>query len=154
MAGRKTVEYKTEIKYVHGEVVRDTVHFPVPVREVVHDTILLIERDTVKTLIDWNTERYYTERLFNDNRGLLDVSASVQFNRLYDLSFEFVPIYKEITKYKVPVWQLYAGVSYSTFGIVGIGGGLFRNHIGVEYQLQYSFPYSRKGHLIGLRYKF
>jgi hypothetical protein len=151
--GRKTVSYETEVRYVQGEVIRDTLYLPDPVYEVVPDTIYLIKHDTVQTLIDWNTERFYTWQPFNDERGVLDISASLQFNRLQDLSYTFVPIYKEITKYRVNVWQPYVGVSYSTFGIVGIGGGFFRNNFGVEYQYQMGQE-GRMGHLVGVKWKF
>ena len=150
-AGRKTVSYDTEIRYVHGDAVRDTIPFPVPYLEIIHDTIYL-KGDTVQTLIDWNTERYYTERLLNDNRGLLDVSAIVQFNTLRDLSYSFTPIYKEITMYKSPVWQPYIGVSYNTFNHFQISGGLFRKHIGIE--LQYITDFNRNGYGIGFKYFF
>ena len=153
-AGRQTITYETEIKYVRGDVVRDTIHLPVPVYEVVHDTICLIEHDTIKTLIDWNTERFYTWQPINDNRGIVDISAMVQFNRVQSMSAEFVPIYKEITRYKKKVWQPYISASYSTFGIVGLGGGLFYNDVGLEYGFQYSMFENRTGYLVGLKYKF
>jgi len=150
--GREMIPYKEEIRYVQGEVVRDTTFHPVPLLEIVHDTIILVERDTIKTLIDWNTERYYAEQLFNDKRGILDVSASVQYNRLQDISFEFVPVYREITRYKIPAWHPYVGFSYNTFNQVAFDAGLFYKHFGIE--LQYISNFKQKGYGIGLRYKF
>ena len=152
VAGRNTLISRTEIKYVKGEVVRDTIHLPVPVREVISDTILLIERDTIQTLVDWNTERYYADRVLDDNNGILDFTAKVQFNRLQLLSYELVPIRKEITRYKSLIWQPYIGISYNTFNHFSISGGLFRNKTGIE--LQYITDFKRKGYGVGLKHKF
>ena len=153
--GRQSFVVRTEIKYVQGDVVRDTVFEPVPVLEIVHDTILLVEYDTVRTLIDWNTERYYAERLLDDPlRGLLDVSATVQFNRLQDLSFSFIPIYKEVTKYKVATWQPYVATSFNTFNQASVGAGIFYKKTGVEFQYITDFNRRLKGYGIGFKYKF
>jgi len=150
--GRKTIPEKEVIKYIPGETIRDTLFFPEPVFEIVHDTIILIERDTLLTLIDWNTERLYTWQPINDNRGILDISTTVQYNRVQEFSFSFAPIHKEITIYRAPVWQPFVSASYSTFKIMGIGGGAFYNNIGLEYQWQYGN--NRSGHQIGLKWKF
>ena len=152
--GRKTVSYETEIRYVQGEAVQDTVYFPVPVREVVYDTIFLVEDDTAKTVIDWNMERLYTMPLLNDNRGILDLSATIQFNRLQDVSFEFIPVYKEVTRYRVPVWQPYAGASYNTFNQFAVTGGFFHKKIGYELQYVYDHERKKKAWGIGFKYKF
>ena len=152
--GRKTISYDTEIRYVQGEVVRDTIAFPVPVFETKFDTIRLIEYDTIKTLIDWNTERYYTERLFNDNRGLLDVSATVQFNTLRDFSYSFTPIYKQTTRYRYPVWQPYVGASYNTLNQISLVGGIFCKKWGIETQYIYDLNGMKRGYGFGVRYKF
>ena len=150
--GRKTVPDKTEIKYVKGAIIRDTIPFPIPIREIVHDTIRLVEYDTVRTLIDWNTERFYTERLFSDNKGVLDISATIQFNKLQNFSYEFLPIYKEITIYKEPLYVPFVGMSYNSLNYVTLSGGLFRKDVGVE--LQYVTNFRQKGFGLGIKYKF
>ena len=154
LAGRKTVLYETEIKYIQGDVVRDTVHFPVPVTEFVHDTIRLVEHDTVRTLIDWNTERYYTERMFDDGRGILDVSATVRFNRLQDISIANIPVYREVTNYKTVIWQPYIGVSYNTLNQASFIAGIYHKKTGIELQYISDFNRKIKGYGIGLRYKY
>ena len=152
--GRASISYETEVRYVQGEVVRDTIFAPVPVLEIVHDTIYLVEHDTILTLIDWNTERYYTERLISDNSGILDVSASVQFNRIQDIRFEFIPIYKEITRYRVRLWQPYIGGSLNTFSQAAIGGGLFYKNTGIDIHYIYDLRLQKKGYGIGIKYRF
>ena len=153
-AGRKTITYKTEIKYVQGEAVRDTVFFPVPVLEVYRDTIFLIEKDMAKTLIDWNTERHYAEQLLDDNHGILDFSATIQFNRLQSLSYSLTPIYRETTKYKIEVWQPYAGVSFNTLNQATFSVGTFRKKIAFELQYISDFERKKQGWGIGFKYKF
>ena len=153
-AGRKTITTETEIRYVKGDVIRDTIPVLVPVKEVVSDTIRLIERDTIQTLIDWNTERYYFERLYDNNNGIFDMSARIQYNKIQEVSYQLVPIHKEITKFNVPVIKPFISVSYSTFDIAGIGGGVQYKKIGFEYQYQRRFNNSESGHLIGIKYLF
>ena len=147
--------YRTEIRYVKGDVVRDTIFTPIPVLEIVRDTIFLIERDTVRTLIDWNTERYYSERLLDDRQhGILDVSATVQFNRLQDLSYTFIPIYREITKYKIKTWQPYVVASVNTFNQYSVGAGMFYQNTGFEFQYISDFNRRLNGYGVGVKYKF
>ena len=152
--GRATITYRTEIKYVKGDIIRDTIFNPVPVLEIVHDTIFLIERDTVKTLIDWNTERIYAGRVFDNKAGTLDYSATIQYNRLQSISFESVPLYKEITRYKIKVWQPYVGTSVNTFGQASFSAGTFYKKTGVELQYLYDFERGKKGYGIGVKYQF
>ena len=153
-AGRKTITTETEIRYVKGNVIRDTIRVPVPVHEVVSDTIVLIERDTIQTLIDWNMERIYFERLYDNNNGIFDLSARIQYNKVQEFSYELVPVYKEITKYNEPAWKPFVSASYSTFDIAGIGGGVQYKKIGFEYQYQRRFNNGESGHLIGINYIF
>jgi len=139
---------------VQGETVRDTIHYPVPVLEVVRDTIRLVERDTIRTLIDWNTERLYVKNLFNDNIGKLDLTATVQYNRLQNISYEFVPIHKEITKYKVPVFKPFVGVAFNSFNeALTFSAGTFYNKFGVEFQYATNFD-GKKGYGMGIKYLF
>jgi len=151
-SGRKTIACKTEIRYVQGDTVRDTVVSPVPVIEIVHDTLHLVERDTIQTLTDWNTERYYTEQLFNNNSGLLDVSATIQYNRLQDFSYTFIPTYKETVRYKIPVWQPYAGASYNSLNQASLVTGMFYRKNAIE--IQYISDFERKKHAWGIGYKY
>jgi len=154
LLGRATITYRTEIKYIKGDVVRDTIFNPVPVLEIVHDTILLIERDTVLTLIDWNTERLYADRVFDNSAGTLDYLATIQYNRLQGISYTFVPIYKEVTKYKVVTWQPYVGTSINTFSMASVNIGTFHKNVGFETQYIYDFTRNRKGYGIGFKLKF
>ena len=170
--GRKTIETKDVVRYIHDDPLFGTVSEITPVRETVpeepkfpllKDTLYLDnivyvqnEIDTAAIINDYILKREYAPVLFdNPKLGKLSLSATVQYNKLDALSYEFIPMYKEVTKYKVEVWQPFVAISYSTlFQIAGFGGGVFYKKIGLEYQYQYSLFEKRIGHQFGLKWKF
>ena len=125
--GRKSVDInmpKTEVKYIKGEKMTDSVPYPVPIdvirpidtaniiKQCVNDGIYtelfpektiteyieITKEDTSAIIIDWGTKRLYSETLFDvDTIGKCVVNASVQYNRLSLLSYNYTPIEKQIT---------------------------------------------------------
>jgi hypothetical protein len=164
-AGRKTVTYSEVVKYTVGKQYDASYKLPKPATERITDVLKasdifipdnIVFPDTVDlrpTLYDWNMERKYSE-LIEGEFGKLTLNATVQYNRLNELNTSFVPVYKEITRYREKTFQPFASVSCSTFGYAGIGGGLFYRNLGFEYQYQRHFPTKKNGHLFGLKYKF
>lgn len=139
--GRKTVKEgktHTEIVYVEGETIIDSIPYPVPkyvvkpsdtaniimacVRDgiytelfperVVTEYIEINKEDTTDIIRDWGTKRMYSETLFDiDTVGKCVVDASVQYNRLSLISYSYTPITKTvtITENRVKLFSPYVG---------------------------------------------
>ena len=122
--GRSTISKKTvtEIKYLPGERITDTLLIPTPVKEIIPpDTVNIIKecvkkgkfselfpervRDTIVTkqdssmvISDWATQRFYSSTLFeNDTVGKFSYNANVQYNRLQSFDYTFSPVTKTVT---------------------------------------------------------
>lgn len=143
--GRKTVTVgkpHTEIVYVTGEKITDSIPYPVPyevvkptdtadvIRQCVKDGIYtelfpekivteyieVTKEDTTEIIRDWGTKRFYSEKIFDiDTVGSCTVNASVQYNRLSLISYDYRPITKQTTinEYRVKAFSPYIG-----FGLV------------------------------------
>jgi hypothetical protein len=168
LTGRKTITDKEVITYREGTPSNVIFELPAPKTETpatdlkLSDIIIphyifipdsIDSIDLRPTVYDWNIERKYSE-LIDNEYGKLTIDATVQYNKLSELQTTFVPIYKEITRYREKTWQPFLSFNYSTYGYTGIGGGLFYKHWGFEYQYQRHFPTNKNGHLFGLKYKF
>lgn len=123
--GRSTIPQKTvtEIKYLPGERITDTLRIPIPVKEIIppdtiniikecvrlglftelfpkreRDTIIVTKKDTSTALTDWATQRFYSSILFeNDTIGKFSYDATVQYNRLQSFDYTFSPITRTVT---------------------------------------------------------
>jgi len=139
--GRKTINSdtpKTEIVYIKGENITDSIPYPVPyevikpadtadiIRRCVRDGIYselfpekivteyieITKDDTTEIIRDWGTKRLYSEQIFDiDTVGQCTINASVQYNRLTLLSYSYIPITKvtTITNTKVKLFSPYIG---------------------------------------------
>lgn len=139
--GRKTINSdtpKTEIVYVKGENITDSIPYPVPyevikpadtadiIRRCVRDGIYselfpekiiteyveITKDDTTEIIRDWGTKRLYSEQIFDiDTVGQCTINASVQYNRLTLLSYSYIPVTKvtTITNTKVKLFSPYIG---------------------------------------------
>ena len=169
--GRKTIEGKVEIRYVQGDVVRDTIHEPAAVAETAplmsvlplrSDTVYLdniiyvhVEVDTAAIINDYVLRREYATLLFDTpTLGKLSLFETVQYNKLSELQYEFFPVYKEVTVYKVPVWQPFVGTSFNTLGVTSVSVGTFYKKIGAEMQFVYDISRLQRGVGIGVKYRF
>jgi len=167
-AGRKSITTVEKTVHIKDPAITETIPVPTPVSEEKPDSSMLPLRrdtayinnyiyvrelvDTAAIIADYELRRRYEFPLFDNQYGRLDVSLNTQYNRLGDMSYTFVPIrtvqYVQVRR----VWQPFVSASYSTFNIAGIGGGMFYNKLGVEYQWQYGN--NRSGHQLGLKWKF
>jgi hypothetical protein len=158
-----------EVKYLPREVVRGEIHtdtvfvmetlplFPVlpliPDTIYHNDTIYITQRvDTSAIIADYVVNREYTPVLFDSpTQGKLRLSTIVQYNKLQDLHYEFTPILREVTKYRIKIWQPFLGISYNTLGETTLSAGMFYNSLGIE--LLYART-NTPGCGIGVKYLF
>jgi hypothetical protein len=89
--------------------------------------------DTAAIIRDYELKRSYQTQLFDNQYGRLGVSLSMQYNRLGELSYEFIPVTRVL--YRERVWRPFVFASYGSLGFIGLGGGLYYNSwgIGVQY---------------------
>ena len=160
-AGRRFSEKTETIKYVREPAVTGTVTPLNPVKVEVPDIAWLPTRtdtvyvdqvmyarqvvDTAAIIADYELKRSYAMPLFDNNYGKLSLSLSTQYNRLGEVSYEFIPITKIV--YRERTWRPFVDVSYSTFGYVGGGAGIFYKSTGIG--IQYQTDFKRNG--LGIR---
>jgi hypothetical protein len=155
ITGRKTI--KETIKYVREEAVTGTIERIEPVRIDMPETSVLPSRidtvfvdkvmytreivDTAAIIADYEIKRSYATQLFDNQYGKLNLSLSTQYNRLGNVSYEFIPVTKMV--YRERVWRPFAMVSFSSLGTVGLGGGMFYKSAGLG--VQYVTDFKRNG---------
>ena len=193
--GRKTIKTnipKIEITYVKGDKITDSIPYPVPyevvkpadtadiIRKCVKDGIYselfpekiiteyieITKDDTAEIIRDWGTKRLYSEKIFDiDTVGQCTINASVQYNRLTLLSYNYIPVTKvtAITETKVKLFSPYIGAGFlintdfsnSVNVIPTINTGFFiKEKYGLN--LQYGKMLENKNNLYGMSflYKF
>lgn len=142
--GRATIDLKEPeviIKYEKGDVIRDSIAYPVPyevvkpidtaniIKQCVKDGIYfdlfpektvvefveVTKEDTLKIIEDWASKRLYKETLFDiDTIGKCTVDLSVQYNRMSLIGYTYTPVSKIVTT------NIYNVKNFSPF----IGAGL------------------------------
>ena len=171
--GRKTINQETKIEYIQLEPITGSVDKEelIPVKETIteapdlpmkRDTIYLDSLiyiaqkvDTAAIIEDYIKLREYNLTLFDNKEiGKLNISPTVQYNKLIGLDYSFTPIQQRITIYKKKTWTPFLSGGYSTLDYLNIGGGVFYHNIGFEYQYQKSILDNNNGHLFNLKYKF
>lgn len=124
-----------------------------PVRDTVYlDNIVVQVVDSAKIIEEYQLLRKYSDLLFDNEYGTLTLNSEVQYNKRNALSYEFVPIQKVTTIQKKDVFTPYVRTSYSSFGIVGVGAGVYYHDLGIDIQYQ-RFKYD-SGYEVGINYKF
>jgi len=166
-------EIETTTKWIKGETIHDTVPKKKLVTKYVivprllsyvekqKDTTIIttnpINKDSAisETVKDWNLERVYKDYLFeSDTLGTLEYNINVQYNRIKSFSYNYTPIYKEVTKERKRTFVPYISTSYSTFNILGIGLGTYYHNLGVGAEYQYNYDLQKKGINMNLNIKF
>ena len=123
--GRSTIEKEivTNIKYIKGEKITNTIDKPVPYAvEIPADTLSIIQdcikngiyselfpekiitelvnithEDTLAIVRDWAIKRLYDEVLLDsDTIGKFEIKMEVQYNRMGMLTYSFTPVHKHI----------------------------------------------------------
>lgn len=164
--GIKSLKSDTVIKYIEGEQIRDTIKIfetsesvvpQDPILPIRYDTIYLSDVvyvaqsvDTAKIISEYIRLNSYNQILFdNDTVGKLSVSASVQYNKLHELSYSYLPRVQSIhTHARVPVLIPYFRLGLSTIGSASIGAGLIYKRYGFEL----IYDQSKDQHGIGISY--
>lgn len=182
--GRKTVGEKTVIKYVDLPPIQGEVKVPdlVPKWEGFRDPIKLVyiykgqgekvpqtppeiangesfQVDTLesakRTVLDWNTTRKYAGTFFKDPKiGQFDWEATVQYNTLQHLTYEYMPVREQVKETRSPKWSPFLRASANSFGQIGAGGGIYYRNFGVDLSYIRDFELTRSGYEIGFSWKF
>ena len=173
-------EIDTTTRWIKGETVHDTVPKEKLVPKYINVPTLLsyaekqnvcinsnkdtdiittnpINKDSAmeETVKDWNLERVYKDYLFeSDTLGTLEYNINVQYNRIKSFSYNYTPIYKEVTKERKRTFIPYASASYSTFNIVGVGLGTYYHNLGIGAEYQYNYDLQKKGLNLQFSIKF
>lgn len=181
-------ESTPEVIYIKGDTIRDSIPYPVPVevsnpidtadiiRQCVRDGIYkelfpekteiqyieITKEDTSSILVDWAMKRGYSEVIFDsDTIGKCTINATVQYNRISMLGYEFSPIIKEMhikekdKKYLSPYIGLGALLDYGTIEdyeiMPKIDAGFFiKEKNGINFT--YCRNLKRKSNLFGISY--
>jgi len=192
--GRSTIntEPKVIVKYIKGETIRDSIPYPLPyyiekpadtlsiIKQCVKDSIYselfpekiiteyieITKEDTTAIMMDWATKRMYSDTLFNnDTTGTCIVDATVQYNRMSLLSYQFTPIQKTvtITNYKTKMFSPYIGAGilidndfkdYKNIMPTANIGFFIKERYGLNLQYAKSFKTKNNFYGVSLLYKF
>jgi hypothetical protein len=177
--GRNTIEIKevTVTEYIKGDTIRDTVKISDPIEVkakidtigflnyclndpvyrrsfeiVIKDTVIqTIAADTSSVLLDWVTERSYSEVLFDtDSTGKCEVDLGIKYNKLTYLDYSYIPVIKStvIEKEKRYSLEPFIGGGFTVAidnnrianpGAILQGGLYFNENYGVSVTYQYLF---------------
>ncbi|WP_165021511.1 hypothetical protein [Dysgonomonas sp. ZJ279] len=174
--GRSTIQNEVKTQYLKGETIIGSVsnNKLAPMSEVKPDKPILPTKnleiqyndtgcikyiyqvvDTSAIIEDYILKRSYDLKVFDTKTlGELKLYPTIQYNKLTSFDYDFTPMEKQTTGFKLKVLQPFASASYSTLNYIGIGGGVFYHKIGIEYQHQRGIFNNDNGHLFGLKYKF
>lgn len=111
-----------EIKWQKGEVIRDTIILPTPVKTIVKDSLIIISTpiDTAALFNVWKD--YYTERQYNldfsnDSVGIVKINALVNENKLISATSLIQPnirtVHEKELIYKKKKWVPWAMIGTS-----------------------------------------
>lgn len=100
-----------------------------PERVIVDTLYKPTSQDTLDIVKDWATQRTYKEKIFDvDTLGTATMTATVQYNRISNISAEVVPVVKNVP-YVVPPKKFspFVGAGLTTASSVYVNGGFFVN---------------------------
>lgn len=164
LLGRASVNQTQEIVYTKGKELSGNALITLPMKEIVPIEPILPYKyifinssktevvDTAKIISDYVAERTYSLTLFDNLHGKLDITPTLQYNKLSAVPFTFTPIQK--TVYSSQKLTLFATASYNTFNIAGVGVGVFYNNLGLYYKYLCNTQLYVSGHEIGLNIMF
>ena len=164
LIGRASVTQTSEVVYTKGKTISGSAPISLPTREIKPIAPILPYKyifidntkseivDTAKIISDYITERTYSITLFDNLHGKLDISPTIQYNKLATVPFTFFPIEK--TVYIKQKWTFFSTASYNTFNIAGVGGGVFYKNRGLHYRYLWNTDTKVNGHEIGMNFKF
>lgn len=153
--GRKTIDVEEKVTFVKGETIRDTIvineptfveipskpELPMKPDTIYLDSIQIITEkvDTSAIIQDYILMRTYEYNVFNSPiLGKFDVKQQIGYNKLLSFDYNFTPVTKQITQFRVPVFTPFVTAGYSTNQSVLLGGGFYYKNIGLEYNMNVS----------------
>ena len=158
--GRISTKQTNEVVYTKGKPVSSSVQVSLPTKEiqpiepilpykyVFIDNIKTEVVDTAKIINDYIAERAYSVTLFDNLHGKLEITPTIQYNQLTTIPYTFTPIEK--TVFKKQKWTLFSTVSYNTFNIAGVGGGVVYKNVGLHYKYLWNADLHQTGHEVGV----
>lgn len=165
LLGRATTKQTNEeVLYTKAKPVSSTIQVSLPPKEIhpiepiLPYKFVFIENtktevvDTAKIINDYIAERSYSVMLFDNLHGKLEITPTIQYNKLTTIPYTFTPIEK--TVFKKQKWTLFSTVSYNTFNIAGVGGGLFYKNMGMHYKYLWNTNLNQDGHEVGFNVIF
>lgn len=169
-AGRTQAEVREVVKWKKGDVVRDTINLPYPVKEyetelveimipgeVIRDTITkaVIHIDTPLIARDYLLRREYIKTFFDsEEKGRLVVSTSVQYNKQSQILIDYQPVVKEVFRNVEPIITPFVSGGINTMNFYSVGGGMFYKDVGFEYGYNRSFLTDADYHNFSIKLKF
>lgn len=153
--GRKTIDVEEKVTFVKGETIRDTIVISQPTfveipskpkyiykyDTIVVDNIQYISEkvDTSAIIQDYILMRTYDFNVFNSpTLGKFDIRQQIGYNKLLSFDYNFMPITKQVTQFRAPVFTPFVTGGYSTNQSVLLGGGFYYKNIGLEYNINVS----------------
>jgi hypothetical protein len=167
--GRRSVDVTetTTVEYHDLPTISVSVSAPAPLRFTVPeapqwlyftDTVTVTRQqviDTAAILADWTLKREYAARLIDDTTGTVDYSATVQYNRLQNISLDYTPIQRTVTTTKV-IQQRFTPfllVGGNTAGFGQVEGGMLFRQWGMAVEIGSDFAGTNYlGGKVGLRF--
>ena len=164
LLGRASTKQTSEVIYTKGKPVSSSVKVSLPTKEITPTAPLLPYKyvfidntktevvDTAKIISDYIAERAYSVTLFDNLHGKLEIAPTIQYNKLTTIPYTFTPIEKAV--FRKQRWTLFSTISYNTFNIAGVGGGVYYKNVGMHYKYLWHMRLHQVGHELGVNVKF
>ena len=164
LLGRASTKQTSEVVYTKAKPVSGSVQVSLPTKEIQPIEPILPYKyvfidntktevvDTAKIISDYIAERAYSVTLFDNLHGKLEISPTIQYNKLTTIPYTFTPIEK--TVFRKQKWALFSTISYNTFNIAGVGGGVYYKNVGMHYKYLWHMRLHQVGHELGVNVKF
>ena len=158
--GRLSTKHTEEVIYTKAKPVSGSVQVSLPTKEIQPIEPILPYKyvfigntktevvDTAKIISDYIAERRYSVTLFDNLHGKLEITPTIQYNQLSAVPYTFTPIEK--TVFRKQRWTLFSTLSYNSFNIAGVGGGVVYKNLGIHYKCLWHMRLHQAGHEVGV----
>ena len=151
----KYVKLPTDTAKIIQQCINDGIYTELFPEKIVEKEIFLTSEDTLAIVIDWASERTYSETIIdNDTIGRIDIEANVQYNRLKSIEYDLKLYQKETNTVTVkkPLLEPFLGASVLTNGNGMVELGTFvRQNVGMS--LIYDRDFNDKSNNFGVGFK-
>lgn len=153
----KYVKLPTDTAKIIQQCINDGIYTELFPEKIVEKEIFLTSEDTLAIVIDWASERTYSETIIdNDTIGRIDIEANVQYNRLKSIEYDLKLYQKEtntITN-KKPMFEPFLGASVLTNGNGMVELGTFvRQNVGMSLIYDRDMTNNKNAFGIGIKLK-